>query len=97
MVDLERSFGARRGPETMTLTPILAWLCLLSPRLRWRTARVKAMASFTLVWAVQVTLALLLLPVLVFVLAVGGMGILIVWLTGTGRRSSSAQDHTHDA
>ena len=80
----------------MAHTPFLAWLSPAVPRLHWNSVRIKETASFSLIWAVQVAVALLLLPVLLFVLAVGGVGILLVWLTGTGQKASSPVDQSQD-
>ena len=76
----------------MALTRFLAWLPPALPRFPCILARIKAIALFALVWAAQVAVALVVLPVVLLVLAVGGAGILIAWLTGTGRKACSPED-----
>jgi hypothetical protein len=92
-----RTIGEVEGPESMTLTPFLAWLCPSVPRLHWRTARIKSTISFALVWTVQVAVAILLLPALLVVLAISGVGIVILWLVGAGRRVQSSESQSDDA
>jgi hypothetical protein len=71
----------------MTNSSFLSWLGPLAPRLCWSSGGRKATASFFLVWAVQVALAVLLLPALLVVLAISGTGIVILWLAGVLRKA----------
>ncbi|MGC8641764.1 MAG: hypothetical protein ACP5XB_18000 [Isosphaeraceae bacterium] len=80
----------------MTLTPFLAWLCPSVPRLHWNATRIKSSISFLLIWAVQVALAILLLPALLIVLAISGVGVVIVWLASAFRQVLSAEHQADD-
>ena len=80
----------------MTLTPFLAWLCPSVSRPHWNTARIKSTISFAFVWAVQVAVAILLLPALLIVLAISGVGIVIVWLASAFRQASPTDNQLHD-
>lgn len=81
----------------MTLTPLLAWLCPSVPKAARGTGRLKAIVSFLSIWVVQVALAILLLPVLLLVLIVGGLGAFTVWLTGVRRGTSPGDEHSETA
>lgn len=62
-----------------------------------KTRRVKLSASSLLIWAVQVAVAILLLPALLIVLVITGVAIVILWLTSVFKKLIPLRNRSEEA